>query len=71
MLQGVGEGAMTRLHLPHAEPLAEELRTFVRAARDGGPPMVSGEDGRAALAVALALVEAGRTGEAVALEQRA
>lgn len=65
VLQGVGEGNMTRLHIPPSEPLAEELRAFAAAVADGTPPVVSGEDGRAALALALALVEAGRTGAAV------
>ena len=65
VLQGVGEGNMTRLHIPQSEPLAEELRAFAAAVGGGTPPVVSGEDGRAALALALALVEAGRTGTAV------
>lgn len=68
VLQGVGEGTMTRLHIPQREPLAEELRAFAAAAAGDAPPVVTGEDGRAALALALALVEAGRRGEAVVLD---
>lgn len=39
------------------EPLAAELRAFVEAARGGAPFEVTGEDGRRALAVALAVAE--------------
>jgi predicted dehydrogenase len=39
-----------------AEPLLIELESFVRAVRGAGPVAVSGSDGRAALAVALEIV---------------
>jgi predicted dehydrogenase len=39
------------------EPLARELRAFVEAARGGRPFEVTAEDGRAALAIALAVAE--------------
>lgn len=58
-LQGVGEGAMTRLAIERREPLAAELAAFVEAVRDGRPPPVSGEDGLAALSLALDVVRAG------------
>lgn len=44
------------------EPLELELRDFVRAARTGGPPLVSAEDGRRALALAQQVAEAMRSG---------
>jgi predicted dehydrogenase len=40
------------------EPLARELADFRRSIADGGRPLVSGEDGRAALALAEEVVEA-------------
>ncbi len=39
------------------EPLARELTSFVRAIHEGGPPAVSGQDGRDALEVALSIEE--------------
>ena len=39
------------------EPLRRELEDFVAAVRGGRPPGVSGEDGRAALALAIRIVE--------------
>jgi predicted dehydrogenase len=35
------------------DPLREEIEAFVTAVREGTPPLVSGEDGRRALEVAL------------------
>lgn len=39
------------------EPLREELKSFVAAARGEGPVAVTGEEGREALAVALTIIE--------------
>jgi predicted dehydrogenase len=39
------------------EPLKRELEDFIAAVRDKRPPAVSGEDGRAALALAVRIVE--------------
>jgi len=47
-----------RLDLPREEPLARELADFVRAAREGGRPIVDGEAGRRALALAQRVAEA-------------
>jgi predicted dehydrogenase len=44
------------------EPLAAELADFVSAIRDGRVPLVSGEDGRRALALAARVAEAIRLG---------
>lgn len=46
------------LPVERAEPLRRELEAFVAACRDGGGPLVSGREGRQALATALAVVEA-------------
>lgn len=57
-LAGLGEIA-ERIPLEgrRVEPLREELEDFRDAILDGKPPAVSGEDGRAALAVALSIVQ--------------
>jgi predicted dehydrogenase len=38
--------------VPEGEPLRLEIDDFLEAVRRGGPPRVSGEDGRRALALA-------------------
>ena len=47
--------AISRVHLPvnRRPPLQEELAAFVRSIVEKRPPLVSGQDGRAALALAL------------------
>lgn len=63
VLQGVGEGNMTRLRVERIEPLAAEIASFARSVLDGSPPEVTGEDGLATLALARAMVESGESGE--------
>ena len=46
-----------KLSVPGDEPLKGELEDFVGAVRDRRPPAVSGEQGRAALALAVRIVE--------------
>lgn len=64
-LKGVSEGSMTRFALQRYEPLKAELQAFLRAVQEGSPAPVSGEDGLAALRLALALVKSGRTHQVV------
>jgi predicted dehydrogenase len=54
--------AIRRVHLPvnQRPPLQDELSAFVRAIRERRQPLVSGEDGRAALALALRIERAMR-----------
>lgn len=64
------DGAIRRETLPIArvQPLEEELKAFLAAVRSGQPPVVSGRDGREALALALqieAAIRHRRTGDAV------
>ncbi len=47
-----------KLDAPEAEPLGLELRNFVRAARGGEAPAVTGSDGLAALALAYRVLQA-------------
>jgi UDP-N-acetylglucosamine 3-dehydrogenase len=65
MLKGVSEGRMIRYALKKAEPLKLELAAFVGAVLRGEPPLVSGEDGLAALTAALALVRSGEEHRAI------
>ena len=46
-----------------------ELAAFIAAVRDGTPPVVGGEDARAALAIALAAAESVRAGRPVRIEE--
>ena len=46
-----------KLSVDGGEPLKAELEDFIGAVRDRRPPAVSGEDGRAALALAVRIVE--------------
>jgi predicted dehydrogenase len=43
--------------LPDSDPLADEIGSFVNAVRNGSQPIVSGDDGRKALALALAIID--------------
>ncbi len=67
-LKGVSEGHMIRYALHRYEPLKAELQEFVKSLLDGTPVPVTGEDGLAALRLALALVESGRTHQVIGLE---
>ncbi|PWH19381.1 MAG: gfo/Idh/MocA family oxidoreductase [Ardenticatenia bacterium] len=66
-LRGVNEGCMIRYPIQRYEPLKAELEAFIGALRDGKPVPVSGEDGLAALRLALALVKSGEIRQVVSL----
>jgi predicted dehydrogenase len=51
---------MIRYAVQRQEPLKAELGAFLKAIEDDTPVPVSGQDGLAALRLALALVESGR-----------
>lgn len=67
-LKGVSEGGMTRFAIQRYEPLKAELQAFLRAVADGSQVPVTGEDGLAALRLALALVESGSTNQVVGVD---
>jgi len=48
-----GSYSMRHLSVGHAEPLRAELLAFVKCAREGTPPVVSGEEGVASIEVAM------------------
>lgn len=60
VLTGVSEGNMVRIKIGQQEPLFAELHHFVQCIKNGQRPLVSGEDGLKALAVAKALVHSGK-----------
>lgn len=62
---GVSEGSMIRYPIQRYEPLKAELEAFLWAVRNDQPAPVSGEDGLAALELALMLVESGRDGRII------
>jgi predicted dehydrogenase len=57
--EGSGKTRLTRVEVPVArvEPLQQELRDFLESVRTRRPPMVSGEAGREAVAVATQIIE--------------
>jgi predicted dehydrogenase len=66
-LQGDDPHAPIAIEVQHHEPLLAELSAFVDAVRAGGPMPVSNRDALAALEIADALTESGRSGRAVTL----
>jgi predicted dehydrogenase len=62
-ISGVSEGDMVRPRIDKVEPLRAELDRFMRAVRGETAPLVSGEDGLAALRIAIGLVQAGLSGK--------
>lgn len=64
-LRGVSEGGMVRYAFQRFEPLKAELQGFLKAVAENTPVPVSGEDGLAALKIALALVESGKTHQVI------
>jgi predicted dehydrogenase len=66
-LQGEDPSAPIRIVVQHREPLLAELSAFVDALRSGGPMPVSTQDALAALQIADALTESGRSGRAITL----
>jgi predicted dehydrogenase len=67
-LKGVSEGSMIRFALERYEPLKAELQAFLQTIENGTTPPVTGEDGLAALRLAQAFVESGRTHQVVRIE---
>jgi UDP-N-acetylglucosamine 3-dehydrogenase len=61
------EGNVVVIEVANREPLAAELDAFLAVARSGGRPVVDGEDGLWALAIASALLEAATEGRPVEL----
>jgi len=56
------------VNLRKEEPLKRELKDFLRAAKEGGDPLVTGEDAIETLRAVEAAVESQRSGKVVSLE---
>lgn len=56
---GVAEGDFTSFRVEKKEPLRVEIESFLKCCRDNSTPLVTGEDGLEALALALKIVECG------------
>jgi predicted dehydrogenase len=67
-IKGVSEGQMVRYAIQRQEPLQAELQAFIQAIQNDSPVPVRGEDGLAALRLALALVKSGRRHKVIAIE---
>ena len=65
VIKGVSEGQMIRYSVQRQEPLKAEIIAFLEALETGKDVPVSGEDGLAALRLALALVESGQKHEII------
>ena len=62
LLRGVSEGSMVQFAIKKKEPLRAELEAFISHIQDGNSRIVNGHDARAALRLAMALVESSWTG---------
>jgi UDP-N-acetylglucosamine 3-dehydrogenase len=65
ILRGVSVGNRIQFKIQKCEPLRAELESFIAAVANDRQPLVSGEDGLAALALALKVVESGRSHQLV------
>src|SRR2546427_2689057 len=61
-LRGVSEGGTIQYAIQKREPLRAEMETFLRAVRGEPAVVVSGQDGREALSMALAMIESADQG---------
>ena len=68
-LRGWGFDGAFGLQVERCDRFAAQATAFVRAARGDAPVEIDGHDGRAALAIALALLDAARQGAAVAIDR--
>jgi UDP-N-acetylglucosamine 3-dehydrogenase len=67
MIRGVSEGPTLHYALQKREPLRNELEVFLAAAQGDASGIVTGEDGKEALRLALAMIDSGQRGQAVEL----
>ena len=67
-----GDGSLKTVpEIPATSPLGDPFTHFVRCIQNGVAPLVTGEDGRASLEVALAAYESAETGRLVSLRPKA
>jgi predicted dehydrogenase len=53
LIPGLPDIVMEERSFPQGDPLRDEIEAFIAAVREGTPPVVSGEDGKRALEVAM------------------
>ncbi len=63
LLRGVSEGMMIKYPIDKKEPLRTELEAFIREIDSGNSPAANGRDGRAALALAIGMIESAQSGQ--------
>jgi predicted dehydrogenase len=61
VLRGISEGAITKLPIIKREPLLSELEYFIGCVQNGHSCEIDGDEGLAALSLALSLMEASQT----------
>ena len=69
LLRGVSEGSMVQFAIKKKEPLRAELEAFISHIQDGNSRIVNGHDARAALRLAMALVESSWTGQVLQIPE--
>jgi UDP-N-acetylglucosamine 3-dehydrogenase len=69
ILRGVSEGGTVQYAIQKREPLRAELEAFLRAVKGEPAGVVSGQDGREALRMALAMIESADNGQVVMVER--
>lgn len=69
LFKGVEEGNVVKIRISKVEPLAVELRAFVDAIVHGSGPIVTGQDGVRALALALLLIESAEEGQILYVQE--
>ena len=64
----IREGRMIKFKIDKKEPLKNELKHFIECIREDKEPLVSGGDGKKALAIALKIIESAEKGEVLKYE---
>ena len=64
----IKEGRMIKFKINKKEPLKNEIKHFAECINENKEPLVSGEDGKKALAIALKIIESAEKGEVISCE---
>jgi predicted dehydrogenase len=56
-LSGFPQVITRKMKFPGSDPLADQIRSFVNVVLDGAEPVVSGQDGRKVLNIALTIMD--------------
>ena len=69
LFRGVGEGNVLKYKINKEEPMAAELRDFVRVVQSGGTPTITGTDGLRALGLAQLLIQSARERSVIGVDE--